>query len=616
MTERTLDHDQTPSYRTINGFYFSEGSDTEEEHEFREKLDNEITETLDREAESFDAVYDTESPLERFRHIRGFIGLRKEQIYEQMNGGTVEDGCAQSFAILKYLEGRTDSRYTERLIEWAMMREAHVVAEGLTEVDREKSLPDLVKRYDDGDNPSGLVYTLNQAGKESITRNPALASLLEFTCDQQMLYPQLGDSDYYTPSPYTALLDDDPQTVSAIEQEPDGELLLETRHLFDLKYEQIDPELRQRLYEFGAAMSDEMYRRVREAVFHVPGNGRETFARAFLATEFGDDFGDKVLTIAERAVPEQSHRVFEIINRFRGFSEQFSGWFTAYDTEFATSVERAINERLTDALTALAQVAEHGSLKVDVSPNDARLSEAGDGRFVYELHSMEETLETLELLDTATIQLGTVVGDKNAAVNRVTMPNENFSTFRISSDKHGAAILYIRPEGAKGYDQQYEYGNRLGVEASISFIVNPKHPHSLRPDKDPEGVSIRFDREGRTPDETPNSPDRDPTREDGLVSVDISSLMGEKSSSAARIGQFIAAGNRLRARAIGTEDSLHHNVLSDQRYGKASNFKRLAHYLEAGMDALARAHRPTARTIGASVMRSQIRRAASGHPSS
>lgn len=148
-------------------------------------------------------------------------------------------------------------------------------------------------------------------------------------------------------------------------------------------------------------------------------------------------------------------------------------------------------------------------------------------------------------------------------------------------------IIYIRPEGAAGYDEQYEYGNRSGVEASISFITNPLNPHSLRPDKDPGGVSVRFDREGRAPDEAPNSPDRDPTREDGLISLDVSSIIGKKESPATRIGRLFAAGNRLRAKALGTLDSLHHNILSDQTYGKAENFAGLARRIETELGLLA-----------------------------
>ncbi len=456
--------------------------------------------------------------------------------------------------------------------------------------------------------PMGVKVRLSEAGREHLRQHPEDEPLLAYGLQKTNEDPRFGDSDYYAPDPYFRIVKEDlRQEFERGEQE----LAIETVHLFGLNdAHDVSDRARTQLFHVGVNLSEQEYDRIGDVAGRMSTGERKAFAEAFLATEFGDDFAGNVLTIAERTTPEQSRRVFEAVNRFRDFSEQFSGWFEAYDPQFAASAQEAINERLTDALTTLAEVAEQGSLTVDVSPNDARLSEVGDDRFVYELHSMDEAVETLELLDTATEQLGTVIGDKEAVVSRVTKPNENFSTFRINSREHGAAILYIRPEGAKGYDRQYEYGTRNGVEASISFIVNPGNPHSLRPDKDPEGVSIRFDREGRSPGEAPNSPDRDPTREDGLVSVDISSLMGEKTSSAARIGRFIAAGNRLRARAIGTEDSLHHNVLSDQRYGKATNFKRLAQYLEAGMDALAQANHPGLKGMAKTAVRSRVRRAA------
>lgn len=78
--------------------------------------------------------------------------------------------------------------------------------------------------------------------------------------------------------------------------------------------------------------------------------------------------------------------------------------------------------------------------------------------------------------------------------------------------------------------------------------------------------------------EPADSDRRDPTRKDGLISVDVSSGMGKSDTLPVRIGRLIAAGNRIRARRIGTEDSLHHNTkyFDQEKYGDGDGSAYLA----------------------------------------
>ena len=74
--------------------------------------------------------------------------------------------------------------------------------------------------------------------------------------------------------------------------------------------------------------------------------------------------------------------------------------------------------------------------------------------------------------------------------------------------------------------------------------------------------------------EAPDSARRDPTRRDGLISVDVSSGMGRADLLPVKIGRMIAAGNRIRARRVGSEDSLHHNTnyFDQEKYGDSEGF--------------------------------------------
>lgn len=314
---------------------------------------------------------------------------------------------------------------------------------------------------------------------------------------------------------------------------------------------------------------------------HIIALQSDAIITAAQAIEFGEDFSGSLRSIAEHAPPEQAKEIFETISTFRESAKKISGWYESYDPDLAKAFELAMNERLSDALAALEVLARDGELSVDVSPGRHSEDYEYDGRFAMNLHSLEEGMEIINSLETSLQLMHEIVTSGDTIVHRVNKDDNQFVIYRFSSELHGDVLLYARPEGAKGYDNHLEYGNRAGVEASISFIVNPTDPHDLDVYKDSQGVSIRFDREGRMVDESPFSEDRDPTRKDGSISLDISSIMGDGRHMPVKIGRLIAAGNILRAAKIGGEESLHHNNnhFDQSAYGSAEGFSKLAVYM-------------------------------------
>lgn len=333
-----------------------------------------------------------------------------------------------------------------------------------------------------------------------------------------------------------------------------------------------------RLLEFMSQTNNECYHKLCKAI--KGSEHRMSVARAFLATEFGADYGDAIISISENTSPEQAQNIFETVHRFEQRTHNFASWFHDYDPAFAEAVEKAMNERLTDALIALDELAVNGELHVDVAPHRHKDDYVNDGKFMCNIDSLDEGIEIVEQLDRSMGLTHDIVTAADVRVTRVNKNDEHFITYRFSSEAHGDALLYIRPEGARGYDKTHEYGNGKGVEASISFMVNPKDPHHIRSDKDPDAVSFRFDREGRLVGDSPFAEDRDPTKQNGSISVDISSGMGDPGRMPVKIGRFIAAGNILRAERIGSHVSLHHNTnyFDQAKYGEASGFAKLAVY--------------------------------------
>lgn len=333
-----------------------------------------------------------------------------------------------------------------------------------------------------------------------------------------------------------------------------------------------------RLLEYMSATNTIDFRRLQEVI----KNAADPFetAKAFLATEFGQDYGDSILTIAEKVPAEQARHIFETVNGFREHTHEFASWFRDYDPEFARATELSMNESLTDILCSIEQLAHDGELHIDVAPYRKGEGYIKDSRYMCNVDSLGAGVEIISALGKGMELVPGVIAAPDVIVARVNEDDEQFVIYRFTSRAVGTLLLHIRPEAAYGYDKDYEYGNKSGVEASIKFVVNPTDPHHLRADKDPDGLSFRFDREGRLVTESPFSADRDPTRVDGTMSVDISACAGDPSRMPVRIGRFIAAGNRLRADRIGSDDTLHHNThfFDQERYGKAGGFAKLAVY--------------------------------------
>lgn len=351
-------------------------------------------------------------------------------------------------------------------------------------------------------------------------------------------------------------------------------------HRLGVSLQEIPLEKQFDFLRFASTCTPEVFERACKALHAIPQEQRPLVFDAFMSTKFGSDYSESILTIAEKYPTEQAVDIFETVGKFNDNARAIAQWYESYDPELAQSIELAMRERLSDALVALEELGTEGHLDIDVSPGRNSENYVSDGRFEMHLQSPGEGIEIVKALGKSLKLIQEVVTAEDVQAHQVNADATHFLMYRFSSEQHGDALLYIRPEGAKGHDAHLEYGNRSGVEASISFIVNPSDPQHLDIYKDPQGVSIRFDREGRRTDESPFSDERDPTRADGSMSVDISSLMGDGRHMPVKIGRFIAAGNLLRAAKTGGHESLHHNnnYFDQDRYGTAEGFAKLGIY--------------------------------------
>jgi hypothetical protein len=323
------------------------------------------------------------------------------------------------------------------------------------------------------------------------------------------------------------------------------------------------------LLDFMAKADHKAFDRLSAVMHEKPGLGPE-FLESFLALEHGEEFGMGLLSIAEHSTPEQARQVAEFVQQFREAGKDFAGIFAGEGEGFGGQVEWAVQERLVELLSVTEEVARQGSFEMDI---------VGD-RSV-EIRDLDQLLKDFAVLAGAMQDLTETMHDSTS--RRVTAEGVPFDMYRFEPNKDGgkSVLLYARPEGAYGYDKDIEYGNNRGVEASVSFMIDPvsQQPLSVYKHGRSNALSIRFDREGRLPDESAQSAERDPTREDGLMSIDIGAVLGDGDDFGVRIGRIIAAGNILHSRNQGRSESLNHSheYFNQAKYGQASGFREFAH---------------------------------------
>ena len=329
----------------------------------------------------------------------------------------------------------------------------------------------------------------------------------------------------------------------------------------------------------------------------------------FVAADFGEDFGDSLLTIAgsERLADGEKEKIFDMINSCRKSIEKITGLFEGfYGGRFAKQCARAANERLTDAIAAFGKIAKNG--KVDI-----KLDLGGWANFNLSsaLEALEYETKSLEIISGV---IGDVAnGEKGAYAMRIISPKTDnhskfFSMYHLYSPDYGYVLLYTRSEASHSYTNSKEYGKRgsrydknskAGVEASISFIVNPVDPKSMiNPDKpsreamknknyyDPSTMdkvsAFRLDREGRESGMPANDPNRDSINPRGMVSVDLAAILDRKDTPSGKIARLISAGGKIRELASGKKSSLNHNTnwFDHERYGSYEGFAKLVRYLD------------------------------------
>lgn len=361
------------------------------------------------------------------------------------------------------------------------------------------------------------------------------------------------------------------------------------------------------LLKFMTEADDGRFDRLCSTLRGLDEKVRLKLAKGFLAAGFGEDFGDALLDIADsdKISGEQLGEILDKIDSCRKSIHGITGFYDGFDGgDFAKQYERAANERLTDALAVFRKIAKTGHASAD-------LGWAGTPEFNYEtaMEALDYETKSLEIINGTLSDIG--AKKEGAFAERILTPDEyrRRSEYRLYSPDYGYVLLYTRSEGSGTFNSDLEYGkhgnkyrynNSSGVEASISFMTNPKNPFKYpnphKPDfkkvkededyYDPETMdkvsATRLDLEGRTPGAPANDLNRDPVNEICTVSVDLAAINDRSDTPSGKIARLFSVGGALRTELTGTDSALNHNThyFDQDKYGRASGFKELVDYTD------------------------------------
>jgi hypothetical protein len=260
----------------------------------------------------------------------------------------------------------------------------------------------------------------------------------------------------------------------------------------------------------------------------------------------------------------------------------------AFAPRYQPGVVKSMQNLLADAVYGIHQHIANGSR------TDATITLSGGDELPLHMEG-DEPYQLLRALRAVFDELSKA-GNETASRKRipVKVTSGSFSMYRFIEDGKPLPVsLYVRPYGNKEYDEALEYGKPgEGVEASINYNVDVsgdsdtlielgKHQR-LGVDT---RISIRLDREGiRLEDRIEWGP-KDPTQQEGMLSLDISSIMGDERSVGTRLGRFLAWGNSLRTKAQGdVTDWNHIRVHFTAADGEAEIFGTQASQLIESLD--------------------------------
>lgn len=558
------------------GDFIKPGVLSDEEKANTEAHDKEVLENVEQLALKLrDDIETVDSEGQFYKIIRDYISRRREIMLAYLAGESCEEKMAfVSFEALRETAACTSSVYVKRLIEWGMMHEVHeVVSWGDFEVDYKVSRPEALEvwRQDGSFLPSdaakGLKWKISPDREQYLETHPEYREMYNFANDALTEFPGLGDNDFYAPDPYINMNVD----INSIHEHSkiprdEVELAIETANLFGVGIDDISDEARVQLFRVGVSLEGADYSRIKSLVAKIPQILRNSLAEAFLAIEFGEDFSDILLSLAENMKSEELVLLLEKVRFVREQAHRYADGFVGFDPELAGAIRRAAAERITEALYVAREIATSDRHRASARVLGGRIT----------VESYDEVMDTLKLIEKGFAKYNAAVDSKNFNI-----AYESESSVGIYLGENHDVLAQCKPYGTpKGeYMHGVEHSEEGQFNVSVNVLGEDEMPYEIRDYQRRYGLSIRLDLEGIIRDQNGGKVDFDATRDQLIVSLDIGSLRGATDNPNVRVARIISLGNKLRRKNLQQGRSRGYHTPLASRYGEKERFASMVGYM-------------------------------------
>ena len=298
---------------------------------------------------------------------------------------------------------------------------------------------------------------------------------------------------------------------------------------------------------------------------------RTQFAEVFLATEFGDDLGEQILTLAEHGgdderTPDQLGRVLDILRSVSSFTTE--GILHEVDPSLADDIRRGVSTRTSEVLYALNQRLEKGKPTEKIELSLAKLAEWAGG--------------IAEMLQHGVPQRVQKAGDTKLY---------HFINPKTGQKYPGAVELTTNGKFAEEATARERY-IKEGRGARGSFTYDEEQPHlalSLN------GMVRRGAMNGRFDKSVYNivTDESEPDAEHAEVSFDLASIHGAKNSKSRMTAEAITEGSAIRDTGHGNKGGAKNFTydIIDQSWGQRDKFAGAIREFGDILDGREREHR-------------------------
>lgn len=283
--------------------------------------------------------------------------------------------------------------------------------------------------------------------------------------------------------------------------------------------------------------------------------------KSFLALEYGEENGDKVMAIGEGLANEESKEVFKEYSQALVKAEHFRLLFRNSEiiqhAPFLKEINKDLPNQICEAISRRAKDIVNVAYALAI---DDKISTKFYGRQEINCQNINEVIRALNILTDSLDKLEAVLQPANQEVNyNVEYLNSSQAAttshhFKLNNKKSNQeSYLTIQTKAEPQKDEDRDAAKEYDGEARINFLFNnqPISEFIVDPSR-ADAVSIRIDREGwirkngeLAKDEN-GKPIHDPTIEDTEISLDMGSVYHEdKNIDNAVLGRMVALGNVL-----------------------------------------------------------------------